>query len=229
MAILSDIPVSITPEEVLAKRTGTAALRRAAEEAISLGQTLWQPAAVYEWAGVQAVAGECVTLAGAGGVVLRVGPKADLLAPARRMLVSVVTIGSALEQRVQALQAEGDGLAAYLLDCAGVLALGAAGNAVRCLAEEAAAVEGWGVSPSLSPGSLLGWPLHGQRELCELLTLAEAGVELNAHCVLVPHKSASGCIGLGPGYESHRVGSVCKFCALAGTCWRRRDDPEDKA
>ena len=30
-------------------------------------------------------------------------------------------------------------------------------------------------------------------------------------------------IGLGPGYESHEVGSVCHYCVLRDTCWRRRD------
>ncbi len=103
-----------------------------------------------------------------------------------------------------------------------MVALGAVGEAMRCLAEEAAAERGWGVSPSLSPGSLVGWPLRGQRELCALLPLDEIGVRLNSHCVLEPHKSVSALIGLGPDYESGHVGSVCKYCALQDTCWRRR-------
>jgi hypothetical protein len=78
------------------------------------------------------------------------------------------------------------------------------------------------VSAALSPGSLVGWPLAGQRELCALLPLTDIGVRLNAHCVLEPHKSASVVIGLGPGYASHEVGSVCRYCSLADTCWRRR-------
>ena len=91
--------------------------------------------------------------------------------------------------------------------------------------EETAADMGWGVSPSLSPGSLVGWSLRGQRELCGLLPLESIGVELNTHCVLEPHKSTSGIIGLGPGYETNKVGSACKYCALQNTCWRRRRDP----
>jgi hypothetical protein len=201
---------------------------RAAEGAIALGQTLWQPAAAYAWVDVHAVEGECVSVPGRDGepVVLRVGPRADLLAPAQRILVSVATIGPALEETVRELDAGGDHLAAYLLDSAGVVAVGAVMEAVRCAAEEEAARLGWGVSASLSPGSLVGWPLEGQRELCALLPLAEIGVRLNAHCVLEPHKSASLTVGLGPGYQAHKVGSVCKFCALADTCWRRREGAE---
>jgi hypothetical protein len=221
----------MTVEHVLAttrRRAASPQLARAAEQAISLGQGLWQPAAAYEWLEVLAVDGECVRVAGPDGSasLLRVGPKADLLAPAQRLLAAVVTIGPALEETVRAIEAAGDQLAAYLLDSAGVVAVGAASEAIRCLAEDAAAEAGWGVSASLSPGSLLGWALEGQRELCTLVPLAEIGVRLNAHCVLEPHKSASLAVGLGPGYPEHKVGSVCKFCALSGTCWRRRGEAE---
>jgi hypothetical protein len=157
-------------------------------------------------------------------VTLRVGSKAGLLEHAERILVTVATIGPELEQRVSDLHNERQTLKAYMLDSAGVLALGAVGEAIRCLAEETAKDRGWGVSPSLSPGSLVGWSLRGQRELCSLLPLDSIGVELNAHCVLEPHKSSSGIIGLGSGYESAKVGSTCKYCALQKTCWRRRED-----
>lgn len=230
MPILHDIPVTLTPREIIAvpaSRQINAGMLRDAEEAIALGQTLWQPQAVYDWFDVLAVDGERVTLATSAGAeaVLHVGPKADLLAPARRALVSVGTIGPALEAKVHELQADRHSMAAYLLDSAGVVALGAVGEALRCLVEEAAAGLGWGVSPSLSPGSLVGWALRGQRELCELLPLAQVGVRLNDGYILEPHKSASGLVALGPGYETARVGSVCKYCALQATCWRRREDP----
>jgi hypothetical protein len=154
-----------------------------------------------------------------------VGRKAHLLADAERVLISVCTIGPALEQHVHELNTAREGLRAYMLDSAGVVALGAVGEAVRCLAEETAAEQGWGVSPSLSPGSLVGWNLRGQRELCALLPMGSVGVRLNSHYVLEPHKSTSAVIGLGPGYDTTQVGSVCKYCALAKTCWRRREDP----
>jgi hypothetical protein len=235
MPILRDIPIHLNPEEILAspgRRQVQPDLLSQAEQAIALGQTLWQPVAIYDWFDVQRVDGEHVYLSGEDtlhtsqpSAVLQVGPKADLLDHARRVLVSVITIGPALEQRVQELQAAREGLQSYLLDSAGVVALGSVGEALRCLVEEAAADLGWGVSPSLSPGSLVGWPLRGQRELCALLPIEEIGVQLTNHYVLVPSKSVSGLVGLGPGYESGRVGSVCKYCALQNTCWRRREDP----
>lgn len=230
MPTLRDIPVTLTAEEIIAgpkNRRINPALLRDAEEAIAVGQTLWQPQAIYEWIDVRQVEGERVILSPSTGAeaVLHVGPKADLLAPAERVLISLITIGPALEQRVNELQSSGEHMKAYLLDSAGVVALGAAGGALRCLVEDTARELGWGVSPSLSPGSLVGWSLRGQRELCALLPLEEIGIRLSEQCVLEPHKSASGLVGLGPGYELAHVGSVCKFCALQKTCWRRREDP----
>jgi hypothetical protein len=230
MPILRDIPIALKAEDIIAspnKGQHRPALLMHAEEAINLGQILWQPACVYDWFEVRHVEWERVTLAGLNGteVVLQIGPKADLIAPARRVVVGVVTIGPALEQKVRELQAAGESMMSYLLDSAGVVALGAAGEALRCLAEEAAGELGWGVSPSLSPGSLVGWSLRGQHELCGLLPLEQIGVRLTNHAVLEPHKSASGLVGLGPGYDSTRVGSICKYCALQKTCWRRREEP----
>ncbi len=224
MPILRDIPIVLNPEAVVAAPRPE--LLRAAEAAIALGQTLWQPMALYDRFELRAVEGERVALAYPSGAeaILQVGPHADLLIPAVQVLVSVMTIGPALERRVHELQAAGQGLQSYLLDNVGVLALGAVGEAIRCLAEEAAAAQGWGVSPALSPGSLVGWPVQGQRELCALLPLAEIGVHLNEYCVLVPHKSVSVLIGLGPGYQARHVGSLCRYCALQDTCWRRRED-----
>jgi hypothetical protein len=200
-----------------------------AQQAVNMGRELLAPAAVYDEFQVRAVDGErlCLVDYGSGRqelAELAVGPKADLLAPARQVMVSVRTIGPALEQRVHELQTAGEDLLAYMLDAVGVLALGAVGETLRCIAEEQAAELGWGLSPALSPGSLVGWPLAGQRELCALLPLDKIGVQLNNYCVLQPHKSASGLVGLGPDYESHHVGSVCRYCSLADSCWRRREE-----
>ena len=232
MPILRDIPIALTASDVLAgnrKRQFHPQLVSRAEEMIALGATLWQPAAIYDRFQIQRVAGEHVYLLPAADsgqpVDLHVGPRADLLQRAQEALVAVGTIGPALEQEVERLQGEGECLESYLLDSAGVVALGAVGEAVRSLAEEVATARGWGVSPALSPGSLVGWPLRGQRELCSLLPLEEIGVRLNEYYVLEPHKSFSSLIGLGPGYESGQVGSICKYCALQATCWRRREDP----
>jgi hypothetical protein len=225
MPILRDVAINLTAEELLAaqgRNEPQPGLVAATAEAIALGQTLFAPAAVYDEFEVRSVAGERVELA-VDSVGLTVGPKAHLLAPAQRLLAAVYTIGPALETRVVELHKAGEPLLSYMLDCAGVMALGMIGERLRRLAEEQAAERGWGVGPALSPGGLVGWPVQGQRELCALLPLADIGVQLNRYCVLEPHKSVSLVIGLGPGYDSHEVGSICHHCALRNTCWRRRE------
>jgi len=214
--VLQDVTITLTAEELLAaqgRNEHQPGLVSAAKEAIALGRTLFAPAAIYDELEVRGVAGERVELA-VDGAGLAVGPKADLLAPAKWLLVTVYTIGPALEARVSELYRAGEPLLSYMLDCVGVMALGMVGEGLRRLAEERAAGRGWGVSPALSPGGLVGWPVQG---------LADIGVRLNEYCVLEPHKSVSMVIGLGPGYESHEVGSVCHICALRDTCWRRRE------
>ena len=233
MPILRDVAISLTVEELLAaqgRNEHQPGLVAAAEEAIALGDTLFAPAVVYDEFEVRDVAGERVELT-VDSASLTVGPKAHLFAPAKRLLVTVYTIGPALEAQVGELNRASEPLLSYMLDCAGVMALGMVGERLRRLAEERAAAAsshvrsggGWGVSPSLSPGSLVGWPVQGQRELCALLPLADIGVRLNKYCVMEPHKSVSMVIGLGAGYDSHEVGSVCDYCALKDSCWRRRE------
>jgi hypothetical protein len=233
MKILRDVPISLTTEYVLQeqyrrrKRPARAWLEEATQEALALSRSLVASAAIYDELSVRGVDGEQVTLAGNGRgepAVLTLGPKADLLAPAKRVMVAVYTIGPALERRVQELQARGDSVLSYMLDTVGVLALGAVGETLRCIVEERAEALGWGVSPALSPGSLVGWSIMGQRALCALLPLEEIGVRLNDHYVLEPHKSVSMLIGLGPDYATNHVGSVCRFCSLADSCWRRREE-----
>jgi len=205
----------------------------AAEKAITLGKDLMTPVAIYDEFEVRDVAGERVELA-VDSAGLTVGPMAHLLAPAQRLLLGVYTIGPALEARVRELYEAGEPLLSYLLDCVGVMAVGTVGGSLGRLAEERAAAAsshvrsggGWGVSPGLSPGGLAGWSVQGQRELCALLPLADIGVRLNEHCMLEPQKSASGVIGLGGDYESYKVGSVCRYCAWKGHCWRRRRGSE---
>lgn len=230
--IVRDIPITLTPDALLESqaRKGHPSrrkplARRAAEEAVAMAVALARPAAVWDEFAVANVSDGVLALESPDGVrQLTMGQGMALLQGASRVLVAVWSIGPELEARVTQLQRRGDTLLAFMLDTAGVLALGQVGEAVRAIAEGRAAAQGWGVSPALSPGSLVGWPVDGQRDLCALLPLDRIGVELSPYCVLQPHKSCSGLIGSGPGFASAHVGSLCRYCALADTCWRRREE-----
>jgi hypothetical protein len=229
MPVLEDIDITLDAHDVVlelhrgkrAPETLVCETMKVIEQSVDL----LRPQAVYEWVGVQGVRGEAVFFdsgEGAPEVSLTLGPHSDLMKEAEMALVSAVTIGAALNDRIEQLNREGHLLEAYLLDSVGVVALGEVGKAIRRLAEKEAESRGWGVSGALAPGSLQGWPVEGQGELCALIPIDQIHVHLNKSGVLIPFKSASGLIGAGAGYSSKKVGSVCRYCSLAKTCWRRR-------
>jgi hypothetical protein len=232
MPILRDIPIRLTADEILQSgRRGnpmtarSPVVLRAADQAVQIALDVIRPTAVWDEFAITQESERIVALDGPHGrTELAIGKGAALLQEARRIMAAVWTIGADLETRVSELHHEGLALLAFMLDTAGVLALGAVGEAVRGIAEQRASAQGWGVSPALSPGSLPGWPVQGQRKLCALLRLREIGVELSPYYVLQPHKSCSAVVGIGPGYTSAHVGSLCERCALSETCWRRRRD-----
>jgi hypothetical protein len=233
MGVLKDIPIDIEAAEVVRAlsrgRRGASWMADEAAEALERALPLIAPVVVYDWLEVEEVAGQRVRLRQAAGrsAELRVGPNAHLMAPARRALVSVNSIGDGLDQAVRELNRKGDPLLAYLLDCVGVVALGKAADAAARMAEDEARAVGWGVGARLGPGSLVGWPTERQVEICRLLPLEANGIRLNESGLILPFKSASGMIGIGPGYEGRTVGSVCRLCNLKESCWRRKPEATD--
>ena len=218
MPVIANFPFVLSVDELL-RHQGRAAERPEvkvlAQWAIDEAQRLAAPAIVYEWFPVHAVEGGTAQI---GDALLHLGPHADLLAFACEALVSVCTIGKALEERVQTLLAEGRLFEGYLLDTAGVIALGVSGEPLRCVVEEEAVRRGWGVSPALSPGSLPGWTINEQRTLCELLDLSAIGVAITDAGILSPQKSGAGLVGIGPDYAAKRIGSTCHLCRIRNTC-----------
>ena len=75
----------------------------------------------------------------------------------------------------------------------------------------------------------MGWNVRGQRDLLSLIPIDEIGVTLTSSYMLVPQKSGSGLIGTGPGYEQSQVGTLCHWCSLQSSCWRRRERVETRA
>lgn len=230
MPVLTDIQIKINAHGlVLAMHHGRKTPPKLVEqiqEAIEQAQTLLQPQAVYKWVSVLSVIEKEVILAPGGlahDIPITIGLHSDLMHKAELALVSVVTIGDQMDKYIRELNKSGLILESYLFDSIGVEALAQAGKAVHRLAETEADSRGWGVGDALAPGSFKGWPIEGQINLCALLPLEQINVKLNNDGVLIPFKSVSGLIGIGPGYQSKKVGSVCRFCEHADTCWRRRD------
>ncbi len=205
-------------EDQAGQRLQHETVRGSARWAVGEAGRLAGPALAYEWLPSRRGEKDLVLL---GGTRLHLGRHAHLMDEADLACVAVCTIGGALEQEARELMATGRNLDGYMLGEAGVFALDAVMTRVRRLAEAEAAGRGWGVGAELAPGQLSGWALSEQKALCGHVDVTAIGVSLTEAGMLVPQKSASLLIGIGPGYTATTVGSPCEFCANQATCsWR---------
>lgn len=226
-----NVPVSISPEQLLGRmKSGRGRRRRSpdfqplVEDVCALLPNLLQPAVSWSLTEKEEFSEGMVYLrdpvSGKKGR-LKIGKRSNFLEQAHEVVLAVKTIGPLLEAKVHGLEAE-DPLKAYALDVAGVIALDQVSDWFREKIQVLAREKGWGVSPSLLPGSLTGWPVEGQGEICHFLDLGKIGVTLNRFSVLKPHKSDSVAIGLGPGYTEQVVASLCSDCPRKEVCpWKR--------
>jgi hypothetical protein len=182
-----------------------------AARALREGGPLISPALVYRQAAVEAMVHERLKLQGGelAGALL-----AQHLAPAEAVIIILCTIGPALETSAsQVIQR--DPLYGMALDGLGSAAVEALANAACARFEARAAGDGLQASIPLSPG-MAGWPVEqGQAQIFDLLPAELIGVSLTPAWMMLPHKSLSMVIGLGPEMAG---GTVCEYCAMRATC-----------
>ncbi len=221
MTTVIDIDVGLDLDEFLdsaGESLRRPAMQEGARHALTAATGLVCPAMVYAW---HPVGVREARTAEVGDVVLHLGRHADLLGPACSAFVAVVTIGERLESRSRELQAEGKALDAFMLDWAGVYVVGKLIERAHAIVEKDAADRGWGVGAELAPGQLSGWAIAEQILVGRLLDLESIGVRVTDSGMLVPQKSASLVVGVGPDYGSSEVHSPCEFCDIGDTCRHR--------
>ena len=133
----------------------------------------------------------------------------------------LATIGPRLEEWSKELMAEGDMLRAYIVDAiASETVEQVAGwleNEIAKHAQERA----WKITNRYSPG-YCGWPVDEQHKLFSLLPEGFCGISLTPSALMIPIKSVSGVVGLGP--DVKRGAYQCSICDLKD-CFRRVDEP----
>ncbi len=140
--------------------------------------------------------------------------------PITRLGLAVVTIGETIEDRVDTLFAAREFPLAYMLDSLGSVAAEAlAEGFVRGLCAERLA-QGLKVTSRESPG-YPRWPIEEQRKVFALLPTASIGVELNPYCIMMPRKSISFAVGIGPEAKMDSGVSPCQSCDMRGCAYRR--------
>ncbi len=223
MSIITDFQPSLEVAHVLRGEGVDPARARpgvvaAAREVLGEAQALLAPAAMYTTLPLRDFQRQQVALE--GGAVFIGHLVARALAGATEIDLAVCTIGPALEERVAALFAAGDPVRAMALDGAGVAALGEVSGMVVARIRDEASARGLGTGMRASPGQE-GWPIEQQQVLFGLVSAEEIGVRLTENCLMLPCKSASFVVGLGPEMRPDAV--TCDFCSKRERChWRVR-------
>ena len=158
---------------------------------------------------------------------LYIGPRVGYLEPAKKAVIGLCTAGAPIVQTMEKYASKEEYLLMYYIDAFAVKALGELSELLRRTVEEMAAEKGWGVGPSMQPGSVTGWEVSGQSDLYRLGKGETIGLCVNDSHFLLPRISNSTIIGTGPGYRDMKVGSMCHECVRKDTCiWRRENVQE---
>jgi len=155
------------------------------------------------------------------GVALAVG---DVIAPflrnAKTVAVFIATAGIGADRWISSLFASGDALKAVIADSIGSSVAELSAAWLEKTLGKSSVERGWNVSNRYSPG-YCGWPTGDQKALFSLLPENFCDVRLTDASMMIPLKSVSGVIGLGPSMQ--RLGYRCAICDLED-CFRRREE-----
>jgi len=228
--IFDRVNVTIAPEDLAATlktgATGTKLLETA-DKLLSTIQGKWHPRAVFRWLQVKDVSGGTVSLKPfdeGESRHLSLGFSNKFMDGAKYGLIAVFTAGDELEHIALRASKEKRIMDAYLFDIIGLVVLEKTRQKINEVIEEKARQLNWGVGPFLSPGSVHGWELDDQDNLCSLLPLEKIGVTGGESGILRPFKSISCLVGIGPEYTSKTVGDTCDVCSKRTQCEMRIKD-----
>ena len=222
--VLSNLKVDVTFQDFkqnLKTSDNNLQILEIAKKTLNKAKDIWSPKAVYQWFEFNNKSEDNFgSIISKSGDLLKFdfGYSSKFLTPARYALISVYTTGQALELESMKASSKRNLLEAYLIDLLGLIVLEKTGQVIKRIAEKQAQKSGWGVSPFMSPGSVHGWELEEQVNLCALLPLEKINVNVREDAIFSPFKTISCLIGLGPGYDMVKVGTTCQVCSKNHDC-----------
>lgn len=219
------IDARITPEEVLSLATPQWREMPRARSAVRLMtdemNRIMRPEALFQWFDMgQVKRGSieaCEPISGSP-VHLTTGDFSPYFDQATRLLAAVYTLGPKVDTLLHRLMGKELYMEAHFVNMGSLAALTRTASVLTRLAENRAKKEGVGVSPPLSPGSIEGWELESQQELCALFPLSDIGVSQAEDAILSPMNTLSVVIAIGPGFKESLAGSPCRLCRMGGSC-----------
>jgi len=145
---------------------------------------------------------------------------AQLLEHCHQVAVFLVTIGKYLEETAFQLAKDGLILQATVLDAIGSDAVEKVADFAQDRIKEIAEAQGLVTSRRFSPG-YCDWNIGQQRMLLYALTGNTLGIRLTGECLMIPQKSISGIIGIGPSIDNVENYNPCKTCTKQDCLGRR--------
>ncbi len=134
----------------------------------------------------------------------------------------VATVGPGLEIWSKNLMAGTDLLKGYIVDTVGSEAVEQVANWLEPKLADTVHPAGWKLTNRYSPG-YCGWSVAEQQKLFSFLPEGFCGIRLTPTALMIPIKSVSGMIGVGP--EVKREAYQCAICDMED-CFRRRENEE---
>ncbi len=223
MPVIRDIPLSLRTAEVL-RRQGLGGVAKVRPEIkLLIGELLaslkkshlLEPAVAYEHYTVRSMNGSQISLEGDKALHGPLLPA--IFAEAKELGAILCTIGSKLEKQATSYSKNGAALRGMTLDGIGSAAVDKLVSEVLRLIAAEVSSRGYEISSPVNPG-MPGFPLTEQWNLLGLVKADEIGVRLTASGVLVPCKSTSMVIGIGPQMTRWTQPEVCVRCSLRETC-----------
>ena len=189
--------------------------RQAWETALEETPELIEPAAAWDAFPIKRVLHERLELV--DGTKVGGGPVTSVVGGAEDLVISVVTIGPRITERISELRAGKQMFAAMLYDDLGSWAVDQVRQQMCRMIEADARARGLRSSASLSPGES-EWSVKEQEILFKLLDTSGIGVTLTPSMIMQPLKSLSLIVGTGRNPMGVEDGSNCDFCSIKDRC-----------
>ncbi|MCO6451854.1 MAG: hypothetical protein J5I90_13805 [Caldilineales bacterium] len=152
-----------------------------------------------------------------GRVRLGGGPLVEVMGGAEQVILAVCTVGSKADERIKALQADGQRFTMLVLEELAIWAVDQVRQQLCRKFETEQQERGWHSSTVLSPGES-EWSVSDQEQIFKLLDASQIGVRLSPGMVMYPLKSISMAVGIGPQPMGIPGMTHCDYCSMKERC-----------
>jgi len=225
MEILTDFTLKISESKIYKlhglknSREDSPRLKEKVAQALNLGSELISPRVLFETFEVDHIDYKegNIFLVGLTDPIqtMRIS---QALKEASKVILFVLTIGEAIENKVASLSKENNQTTALFLDTVGSIAAEGLADLFQERIKKRFQEKGMAISMRFSPG-YCDWPVEGQKLIFSSLNPIQIGVTLTESMMMIPRKSISGLIGIGK--TKKKFPSPCTLCDLPSCPTRR--------